>query len=129
MEYFDVVDEDDKVVGKASRMECHNNPDLIHRSVQFFIFDKDGRIFVNKRSSTKEFFKSQHSIVFGGHVPAGETYGEAVVREAFEEAGVASKPFYMGYFKKRIPQEKENVKVYGFITDKDLTLLEDEIHS
>ena len=127
MEYFDVVDEEDKVVGQASRSECHSNPELIHRSVQFFIFDEEGRVLVNQRSAGKEFFQSQWSIVLGGHVPAGESYLDAVRREAWEEAKVKSTPFEMGYFKKRIPQEKENVKVYGFNTDGRVDLLADEI--
>ena len=117
-EFFDVVDVDDNIVGKASRRECHEKK-LLHRSVQFFIFDKDYRILVNKRSSTKEFFENQWSIVLGGHVPSGESYDDAVIREALEEAGISSKPFHMGYFKKRLPEESENVSVYGFITDSE----------
>lgn len=126
MEYFDVVDDEDNVVGRASRKQCHEKK-LLHRSVQFFIFDKDGRILVNKRSSTKEFFEGQWSIVLGGHVPSGETYDDAVSREALEEADVETKPFYMGSFKKRIPEEKENVRVYGFLADGKVELLADEI--
>jgi len=54
----------------------------------------------------------------GGHVNAGETYDEAVIREVKEEANIDEKPFYMGSFKLRIPEEYENVRVYGFMTDK-----------
>jgi len=125
-EYVDVVDDDDNVVGKATREECHWKR-LLHRSVQFFIFDKDGRILVNRRSSSKEFFKGMWSIVLGGHVASGDTYDDTVVREALEEAGVASKPFRMGFFKKRLPEERENVAVYGFIADGKPKLLAEEI--
>jgi len=54
----------------------------------------------------------------GGHLKAGETYDEAVVREVKEEANIDEKPFYMGSFKLRIPEESENIRVYGFVTDK-----------
>jgi len=125
-EYLDVVDDEDNVVGKALRSDCHEK-NLMHRSVMFFIFDPDYRVLVNKRVADKEFFGGMWSIVLGGHVSSGQSYDEAVVREAEEEAGVESKPFKIGYMKKRLPQECENVMVYGFVTDGKPNLLADEI--
>jgi isopentenyl-diphosphate delta-isomerase type 1 len=123
-EFFDVVDEDDNVIGKASREECHNRG-LIHRSVMFFIFDDEDKVLVTKRTKTKDFFPEYWSIVLGGHVHAGESYEEAVVREIEEEVGLKAKPFFISSFKKRIPEEKENVKVYG-VAVKDRIILNDE---
>jgi isopentenyldiphosphate isomerase len=128
MEFLDVVDDDDKVVGKALRSECHEKG-LTHRTVMFFLFDKEGRVFVNKRAQNKEFFGGYHSIVFGGHVNAGQSYEEAVVREAEEETRIKTTPIKLGYFKKRLPEESENVMVYGFISDSEPKLLESEIES
>jgi isopentenyldiphosphate isomerase len=125
-EFLDIVDEKDNVVGRASRSECHAKG-LLHRSVMFFIFDEAGRIFVNKRSSSKEFFGGRWSIVLGGHVPSGKSYYDAVVREAREEAGIKSKPFRMGFFRKRLPEELENVVVYGFKSSGSLRLLKEEV--
>jgi isopentenyldiphosphate isomerase len=125
-ELFDVVDEDDGVVGTASREECHHRR-LLHRSVMFFIFDGQDRILVNRRSASKEFFGGLWSIVLGGHLASGEGYLEAVVREAREEAQIGAEPFRMGYFKKRMPEEQENVTVFGFKADKEPELLADEI--
>jgi len=116
-EIYDVVNEDDNVVGKATRKEIHDKK-LIHRSVMFFIFDKKGRIFVTQRTKNKEFYKEYWSIVLGGHINSEEGYEEATIRECKEETGIEGKPFYMGFFKQRIPEEKENVKVYAFYTDK-----------
>jgi len=116
-EIYSVVDEDNKVIGKATRKEIHNKK-LIHRSVSFFIFDKKGRILVTQRTKNKEFYKEYWSIGLGGHVLAGETYDEAVVREAKEEANIDEKPFFMGSFKLRLRTESENARVYGFVTDK-----------
>ena len=121
-EIYDVVDEDDNIIGKSTREKVHKNKNLIHRSVMFFIFDKKGRIFVNQRTKNKEFFPEYWAITFGGHVNSGETYEEAVVRECKEEAGIEEKPFFMGTLKVRLPQESENSKVFGFITDKKIKL-------
>jgi isopentenyldiphosphate isomerase len=126
VEFLDIVDDEDCVLGRASRQQCHEEK-LTHRSVQFFIFDESGRILVNRRSSKKEFFGGQWSIVLGGHVTSGQTYYEAVIKEAKEEANISSIPFRMGYFRKRLPQESENVMVYGFNANGSLKLLEDEI--
>jgi len=117
VEIYSIVDEDDKVIGKATREETHKKK-LIHRSVMFFIFDKKGRILVTQRTKNKEFYKEYWSIGLGGHVHVGETYDEAVVREAKEEANIDEKPFFMGSFKLRLRTESENVRVYGFVTDK-----------
>ena len=116
-EIYSVVDEDDKIIGKATREEIHKKK-LIHRSVMFFIFDKKGRILVTQRTKNKEFYKEYWSIGLGGHVLAGETYDEAVVREAKEEANIDEKPSFMGSFKLRFPEESENARIYGFVTDK-----------
>lgn len=118
-ELFDIVDEENKVIGQALRKEVHTRG-YIHRTVSFYLFDRLGRVFVNQRVINKEFYPERWSIAFGGHVQAGETYNDAVLREAKEEAGVKGKPTFITYFKKRFDKEdKENVRVYGFITDRE----------
>lgn len=125
-EFFDIVDENDIVIGKASREECHEKG-LIHRSVMFFIFDEKGEILVTKRTKNKDFFPGYWSIVLGGHVQADESYEEAVVRETKEETGLNITPFFITSFKKRIPEEKENVKVYGVLAKEKIILNEEEL--
>ncbi len=125
-EFFDVVDENDNVIGKASREECHKRG-LIHRSVMFFIFDDEDKVLVTKRTKTKDFFPGYWSIVLGGHVHVGESYDEAVVREMEEEAGLKAKPFFISSFKKRIPEEKENVNVYGVVVKERISLNDEEL--
>jgi len=109
MEIYDVVDEDDKVIGKATRQEIHDKR-LIHRSVMFFIFDKKGRIFVTQRTKHKEFYKEYWSIVLGGHVNSGETYEEAAIRECKEETGIENKPFLWDLLSKGFLKRKRMLK-------------------
>jgi isopentenyldiphosphate isomerase len=127
-EMFDVVDDADNVIGKAPRSECHEKG-WIHRSVMFFVFDAKGRVFVTKRTQNKDFFPGFYSIVLGGHVHSEEDYEEAVVREIKEEIGIDAKPYFIGSFKKRIPEEKENVKVFGVVAKDKIKLNEDELES
>jgi len=116
-EFFDVVDDDDNAMGRASRKECHKRG-LIHRSVMFFVFDKDSRVLVNRRTKDKDFFPGYWSVALGGHVHSGERYDDAIGREIDEETGITARPFRMASYKKRIPEEKENVVVYGVIADR-----------
>jgi len=126
-EFFDVVSDDDEVVGHATRKEVHSKG-YVHRSVLFFIFDRTGRVFVNQRTEDKDFYPGYWSIVFGGHVHAGEDYADAVAREAEEEAGVTGTPFLMASFKKRFDDmDRENVRVYGFVVDREPVLDRTEI--
>jgi isopentenyl-diphosphate delta-isomerase type 1 len=125
-EIFDVVDENDKIIGKTTRKEVHDKK-LTHRSVMFFIFDKDRKILVTQRTKTKDMFPEYWSITLGGHVNSGETYEKAVVREAWEEAKIKEKPFFITSFKKRIPEEKENSRIYGFITNQKPKLEKKEL--
>lgn len=125
-ELFDIVDEDDHKIGTASREECHKSG-LIHRSVMFFVFDDQGKVLVTKRTETKDFFPGYWSIVLGGHVRANEGYEDAVIREIEEETGLKEKPFFMDSFKKRISEEKENVKVFGLLAKHKLVLNKEEL--
>ncbi len=125
-EIFDVLNKNDKVIGKATRKQVHDKK-LLHRSVMFFIFDKKGRILVTQRTKGKDMFPEYWSITLGGHVNSGESYDKAVVREAKEEAGIDNKPFFMDIIKKRISEEKENSKVYGFVTNGEVKLDKNEL--
>ena len=125
-EMLDVVNEDDRPQFRASRERVHREYH-IHRSVMFFVFDEEGRVFVNRRSDRKELYPGHWSIAFGGHVLAGESYDGAVEREIREEAGLAARPTFITSFKKRTADERENVKVYGVVADRDPALFADEI--
>jgi 16S rRNA (adenine1518-N6/adenine1519-N6)-dimethyltransferase len=86
-EGFPVVDENDHVLGDAPRSEVHGN-NLRHRAVHLFIFNRQGELFLQKRSR----WKDRHPLLWdssaAGHVEAGEKYDETAARELEEELGV-----------------------------------------
>ncbi len=86
-ELFDVVNEQDEVIGQLTRGEVHKQR-LLHRAVHVFVFDAKGRVFLQKRSMAKDTNPGCWSPSASGHVDAGETYDHAAVRELHEEIGV-----------------------------------------
>ncbi|MGX2998108.1 NUDIX hydrolase [Streptomyces sp. JNUCC 64] len=90
-EILDVVDERDRVVGRAPRGEVYARG-LTHRCVFVFVRDPEDRVFVHRRTATKLAFPSLHDMFVGGVVGAGEDYASAALREAEEELGVTGLP-------------------------------------
>ncbi len=83
-EIFDVVDSDDRVIGRASRRQVHARR-LRHRAVHVLLFDQAGRLYVQKRSATKDTFPGHYDSSASGHLHAGEDYDACAVRELREE--------------------------------------------
>lgn len=99
MEMMDIVDLNDEVVGEASRQEIYAK-NLRHRIVHVLLFDKQGKMALQKRSSKVGFCPLHWSTAVGGHVQKGESYEQAANREYKEELGLTtdfnfmSKDFY-----------------------------------
>ena len=85
-ELFDVVDEQDRVIGRERRDEVHARK-LRHRAVHVLCFDREGRVFLQRRSMLKDSAPGRWCASCSGHVDAGEDYAAAAVRELGEEIG------------------------------------------
>ena len=91
-EFFDVVDANDRVIGRELRRDVHARH-LWHRAIHVLVFDVEGKIFLQKRSLTKDSAPGLWASSCSGHVDSGEDYDTAARRELAEEIGVAlSKP-------------------------------------
>ena len=87
-EYFPLIDEQGNVVGQATRRYCHGGSMALHPVVHLHVFDKDGRLYLQKRSMKKDIAPGLWDTSVGGHVDMGESLLDAVLREAREEVGV-----------------------------------------
>ncbi len=83
---FDIVDENDQVVGQATRSEAHAKK-LRHRAVHVLIFNAEGEVFLQKRSQNKDTWPGAWDSSCSGHVDSGEDYLTAAHRELEEELG------------------------------------------
>ena len=86
-EMFDVVDEEDRVLGPKPRETVHVN-NLRHRAVHILITNTAGELFLQKRSLWKDRNPALWDSSTAGHVDAGETYEQAAHRELEEEIGI-----------------------------------------
>ncbi len=87
-EIFDLVDEDDNVIGQVKRGEANRNKNLIHRSIGVAVFNSKGEIYLQQRSATKDTDPLKWTIACSGHVNSGDNYEGTAVRELKEELGL-----------------------------------------
>ena len=87
-ELLQLVDRLGNPIGTAPRSECHGNPELIQAVVHLHLFDKAGRMYLQKRAASKDRFPGRWDTSVGGHVAPGETPEAAIRREAREELGI-----------------------------------------
>ena len=90
MEFLDIVDKNDKIIGKASKEEVYKKLH-IHRIVHVLIFNNKRQFLLQLRSKNVHFCPLHWSTAVGGHVKSGESYEDAAKREFKEELGTTSK--------------------------------------
>lgn len=116
-EIFEVVDEAGKVRGRATRRECHRNPDLIHRSVHVFVVNREGRIYLQKRAGHKDVQPGRWDTSVGGHLLPGESFEDGAAREMGEELRLSGKPRFLYRYLWRTDRESELVETFLLVTD------------
>jgi len=127
-EWFDLVDEDGRVIGKAPRSVCHSGPGMLHPVVHLHVLDSKDRIFLQKRAMTKEILPGKWDTAVGGHIAGGEKIEDGLKREAAEELGLTD--FKAQMLAKYVWQSDiESELVFSFICryDRPITVNKDEI--
>jgi isopentenyldiphosphate isomerase len=126
-EIFDVVDSEDMVIGKASRLQVHNN-DLMHRSVHILVFNSTGSLFLQKRAMIKDESPGLWDSSAAGHVESGEDYISCAKRELKEELSLSGVQLDEVL---SIPAQSmtlwEHVRVYKCVTDSNICINKNEI--
>lgn len=86
-EWVDIVDVDDRVVGRASRRDMRAQ-NLLHRNIAVMCSNSRGEIYVQRRVDFKDLFPGMYDVFVGGVVAEGESYDACAVREIGEELGI-----------------------------------------
>ena len=95
-EIVDSVDEQDNIIGEKLKSECHKKG-LWHRAASIFVFNKEGKLLVQKRAPNMprpNLFCSSAS----GHLQKGDSYEKGAKRELKEELGIDCKLELIGKF-------------------------------
>lgn len=88
-EMFDVVDEQNRVIGSKPRGTVHKER-LLHRAIHIFVFNQRGDLFLQRRSRWKDAHPRRWDSSAAGHVNAGDDYDATAPRELTEELGVST---------------------------------------
>lgn len=89
-ELVDVVDEKNRIIGKATRGEAHKKG-LIHRALSVLVINSKGELLLQQRSANRSIHALSWDLSTSEHVQAGETYEIAGERSLREELGIAGK--------------------------------------
>jgi len=116
-EYLWAIDSKGRVLGKKSRSESHRRG-IVHRVVHVVVLDPKHRIFIKKRSKSKDMFPDQWETHVGGHVTYGDNTRQTATRELKEELRIVEKPIYQGRLRYRGKEEKENITFFYVVTTK-----------
>ncbi len=96
MEQLDIRTKDGAITGEVKdRTQVHRDGD-IHGTSHVWLVRRTGEktfdILLQKRAAGKDAYAGCYDISAAGHIPAGEDYLEAALRELQEELGVVAEP-------------------------------------
>lgn len=97
-----LVDEQDKPIGYRSKGECHDGDGILHRAFSIFLFDRDGRLLIQKRGADKRLWPGYWANSCCSHPRAGEQMAEATQRRMHEELGVTGELQFIYKFRYQV---------------------------
>jgi len=87
-EYIDIVTETGATTNKvALKSEAHKNG-WYHNTIHLWLYTQNGQVLLQQRSHKKSIHPLLWDVSTAGHIDAGESFIEAVLRETKEEIGL-----------------------------------------
>lgn len=124
-----IVDEKNNVIGAQTRSVMRKQG-LIHRAAYILVFNSSGKIFVQKRTLSKDVYPGYYDVAAGGVVLHGETYEESAIRELEEELGIGDVALtHLFDFFHKDANNRIWGRVYKCIYDGKMVLQEEEVES
>ena len=98
-----LVDEKDREIGYESKFKCHQGDGMLHRAFSIFIFNDQGQILMQKRSSQKKLWPLYWSNSCCSHPRKGEKLKDATLRRLEEELGFQTDLKFLFKFQYQAP--------------------------
>ena len=102
-EYVILVDKNDNPIGKEEKVKCHLPNGKLHRAFTAILFDKEGRLLLTRRSSSKMLWPGDWDGTVASHPRESETYISSAERRMPEEIGIPCKMDYLFKFEYHVP--------------------------
>jgi isopentenyl-diphosphate delta-isomerase len=80
-----LVDADDNETGYLSKADCHDGEGVLHRAFSLFLFNNDGQLLLQQRSTGKRLWPGYWSNSICSHPRRGETMEIATERRLQDE--------------------------------------------
>lgn len=110
---LDIINEQDKIIGKEDIEEIHQK-ELLHRSVHVLFINNQGQFYLRRRSKTKARYPGFWTTSIGAHVMSGQTYDE-VAKMSLKDMNLDGDLKFLG--KVRVHDEYENEISYTYAVD------------
>ncbi len=88
LDHVVLVDNKNKVLGTAGKLETHNENTPLHRGFSVFLFNKKGELLLQQRAKTKKTFPLIWSNSVCGHPMLNESNIDAAKRRLSYELGI-----------------------------------------
>jgi len=123
-----LLDRERRPIGTAPRATVHHRDTPLHLAFSCYVFDRAGRLLVQRRAVTKQTWPGVWSNSCCGHPRPGEHVAEAAQRRIREELGLlprAMRPLLPDFaYQATMPdgiRENEACPVFGAVADGDPT--------
>lgn len=126
---YPIVDEKDKIIGYLTKEMAYAKKAML-RSVQVFLYNPQGKLYVQKRGKNKTRYPNYFCASVAGHVEPGESYRKAAIRELKEELGLKKIKKLKFITKEKTPVGNDTyamMALFTIVTDEPITLLKKEV--
>lgn len=127
-----VVDGDDNVLGFEAKETCHADEGILHRAFSIFVFDREGRVLLQRRAPDKPLWPGYWSNACCSHPRRGERDAEAADRRVREELGIGPPLQFLYKFSYHARfgdagSERELCSIYAAVSDAPVAVNANEI--